>query len=662
VPESNVATAPKDKMIPGVRLPSGDITPGVRSKRTLRLRNALVASSFELAGKRVLDVGCAEGRSSLYMAALAQDVFGVDHRASEIEIARNTAEGLGITNTRFEAGDVRDPELFKDVGKFDLAIAWGFLHRIGDIFGLLYSLEPIADAISLEWRTPVMPLMSELSVAYHPTQSKTLDPMNTGRAKDGVHAKVSDAEKIEGNASFWEPTPGAVKAIMARLGYVHATLLGYEDELVSEETIMHRWRDHEIAVKLGARSATRLPQARVHMLFEKHKGSIKVASIDVARARLPRWDQALLQATNDGRHGASPQKKDHKARPGSGGMGLRGIVKKVVRRLRPRAKPARPSSTIPMMDTDSERKPRRALSLSRREPEIRRGVQPELWAQLEEQAPQIFRDAASHPIGDPAKVGSTGIQISDLDLSKLTTVKYSSGQLLAAITQGRPLPRAIFRDSTYFYKIWRHDYAGHREVFRGRRKWVAPAAYERDVEKLWAFQAGLFDGEICPAFAGGIYSGTRLVGYRTLAGKPVRRLLRNDPQFRKFVDRLKHNTIKSGLVYSDVRLPNIAEMPDGRLSLIDFDGYLISLIHLANRKAGSRGTIRPKTIRPYREFIRRYMQPEASDWAMRWTRLRLRVLQTPSASFFKRLSQRPRRTAAPQPPAGRLQAPPTSIG
>jgi SAM-dependent methyltransferase len=632
------------KMIPGVRLPSGEITPGVRSKRTLRLRNALVASSFELAGKRVLDVGCAEGRQSLNMAARAKEVFGIDHRASEIEIARNTAVGLGITNARFEAGDVRDPELFKDVGKFDLAIAWGFLHRIGDIFGLLYSLEPIADAISLEWRTPVMPLMSDLSIAYHPTQSKTLDPMNTGRAKDGEHKQVSDAEKVEGNASFWEPTPGAVKAIMARLGYVHSTLLGYEDELSSEETIMRRWRDHEIAVKLGTRPATRLPQARVHMLFEKRKGSIQLASTDVARSRLPQWDQALLEATNAGRQSASPP-KDRKSGSGRGGSGLRGIAKKIVGRLRP-SKPARPSSTS-RMQAVPDRETRKALGInSRGEQRIFRGVQPELWAQLEQQAPQIFEDAASHPQGDPAKVGSAGIQISDINLASLTTVQYSSGQLLAAVTKGRPLPRAIFRDDRYFYKIWRHDYAGHREMFMGRRRKIAPAAYENDVERLWAFQTGLFDDDVCSAFAGGIYSGTRLVGYRTLVGTPVRHLLPIDARYRKFIDTLKRNTLKSGLVYSDVRIPNIVEMADGRLSLIDFDGYLISLKHMATRKPGSRGSVRPKTVRAYREFIKRYMHPQGLDLGMRWARQRLELLQPRWEGMLEQMPDRPRRRRA----------------
>jgi SAM-dependent methyltransferase len=127
------------KAIGGLQLPSGLITPAKRSSRTLRRRNALVANSFVLRGKRVLDVGCAEGLQSLYLSASADEVWGVDHRASEIDIARATAKALGAQNVRFECGDVRDPELFKKIGVFDLVIAWGFLHRISDVFALFYS-------------------------------------------------------------------------------------------------------------------------------------------------------------------------------------------------------------------------------------------------------------------------------------------------------------------------------------------------------------------------------------------------------------------------------------------------------------------------------------------------------------------------------------------
>jgi SAM-dependent methyltransferase len=288
--------ADPQELIGGIKLPSGKITPARRSSRSLRKRNAIVACSFELKGKRVLDIGCADGLHSMYMAATALEVRGVDHRSSQIAIGKATAKALGISNVRLDCGDVRDPKLFEGGGKFDLAIAWGFLHRVTDIFSLLYSVEPLADALSFEWRTPVLPMMSTLSVAYHPSGGKALDPMNTTNGTDG-RATVADKEKIEGQTAFWEPTPGAVAAIARRLGYVHGTLLGYGDDFDTEsETIAQCWQKQMSAINAGKARMDKLPQARVHMLFEKKKGSISIKGLGSGEYRIPQWDQAMLKA------------------------------------------------------------------------------------------------------------------------------------------------------------------------------------------------------------------------------------------------------------------------------------------------------------------------------------------------------------------------------
>lgn len=287
----------KENFISGVKLPSGEITPGRRSKRTLRRRNAIVANSLQLAGKRVLDVGCADGLHSLYMARHAEEVWGVDHRASEIAKGQATADLLGVKNIRLQAGDIRDPDLFEGYGKFDLAVAWGFLHRIGDIFALLYTLEGLADAVSLEWRTPMVPNLSKVSIAYHPPGTKALDPMNAGGTKPD--AKIVDKDKIEGDTAFWEPTPGAVIAIMRRLGFVHSTVLGYNENFESERRATQKATTRLAdRVKKGKASAEELPRARVHMLFEKTAGSIKIGNLADGDKLLPEWDDALIQSLN----------------------------------------------------------------------------------------------------------------------------------------------------------------------------------------------------------------------------------------------------------------------------------------------------------------------------------------------------------------------------
>jgi SAM-dependent methyltransferase len=280
-----------ENLIGGLRLPSGLITQGKRSRRTLRVRNALVACSLDLTNKRVLDIGCADGLHAMYMAASAKEVWGIDHQASEIEKGRGTIAALGFKNIHLQFGDIRSPELFKNLQMFDLITAWGFLHRIGDVFSLLHNLAPITNAISLEWRTPVFPFMSFLSIAHHPPGHPSLDPMNLT-----VTSKMAENEnptKIEGDTAFWEPSPGAVKAIMRRLGFVHAKLLGYGEKLEPEKrVIFRRWYQH-LRQNAGRVRFDSIPRDRVHMLFEKSGGSIRIKDLACGVDRLPTWDVAL---------------------------------------------------------------------------------------------------------------------------------------------------------------------------------------------------------------------------------------------------------------------------------------------------------------------------------------------------------------------------------
>jgi SAM-dependent methyltransferase len=295
----------------GVRLPSGKITAGTRPKRTLRLKNALLARAFDLTGKRVLDLGCAEGLHSLYMSESAAEVVGVDHRGSKIALAAATAQALGISNVSFRRGDVRDQDFLRELGRFDLVLAWGLLHRVSDVFSLLYTLERLSGAWSLEWRTPVLPFMSSLSLAYHAPVGDALDPMNVpGRGGDGSElGAATERKKIEGATGFWDPTPGAVTAIARRLGYGHATVLGYDDPFVSETAIVEQsWTRHLKKLKSGKRSLYELPSTRVHMIFEKSRDSIRIRDLSGGEVRLPEWDLAIQEAER-----AAIEKKDRSA-------------------------------------------------------------------------------------------------------------------------------------------------------------------------------------------------------------------------------------------------------------------------------------------------------------------------------------------------------------
>jgi ubiquinone/menaquinone biosynthesis C-methylase UbiE len=55
-------------------------------------------------GKRVLDLGCGDGRFALAMAQLASSVDGVDPDAQAIATAKKSARNARIRNTRFSVG------------------------------------------------------------------------------------------------------------------------------------------------------------------------------------------------------------------------------------------------------------------------------------------------------------------------------------------------------------------------------------------------------------------------------------------------------------------------------------------------------------------------------------------------------------------------------
>ena len=55
-------------------------------------------------GKRVLDLGCGDGRFALGVAPLAKSVDGIDPDAEAIAVARKSARKSSAANVRFAVG------------------------------------------------------------------------------------------------------------------------------------------------------------------------------------------------------------------------------------------------------------------------------------------------------------------------------------------------------------------------------------------------------------------------------------------------------------------------------------------------------------------------------------------------------------------------------
>jgi ubiquinone/menaquinone biosynthesis C-methylase UbiE len=90
--------------------------------------------------KRVLDVGCGTGYHTLRMAQFCQEIVGLDVSAESIELARNGAKELGLSNVSFVCSDINH-NTFPDHA-FDCVIAYGDV--IGHIPDYLRTLSQLS--------------------------------------------------------------------------------------------------------------------------------------------------------------------------------------------------------------------------------------------------------------------------------------------------------------------------------------------------------------------------------------------------------------------------------------------------------------------------------------------------------------------------------------
>src|SRR5689334_2339222 len=67
---------------------------------------AMVGAADLQGGERVLDVGCGAGHTALAFAQYAAEVVAVDLTLAMLTAARRLATERGVTNIKFERGDV----------------------------------------------------------------------------------------------------------------------------------------------------------------------------------------------------------------------------------------------------------------------------------------------------------------------------------------------------------------------------------------------------------------------------------------------------------------------------------------------------------------------------------------------------------------------------
>ena len=104
-----------------------------RIARAMRGSGEALAATLEITpGLDVLDLGCGDGTTVVPAAQLGANVLGVDIAANLVAAGNARAQGLGLTNVRFQEGDATDLKELAD-DSFDLVVS---------IFGAMFAPRP----------------------------------------------------------------------------------------------------------------------------------------------------------------------------------------------------------------------------------------------------------------------------------------------------------------------------------------------------------------------------------------------------------------------------------------------------------------------------------------------------------------------------------------
>ena len=136
------------KLYQNYPFPGLDHLPALRNNTQQRL-DFLLKYLGDVKGKRLLDIGCANGALTLGMARVGADVTGVDANGFEIQLAQQATEALGLMNADFRIYNAADTLL---EGMLDITLflsVWKWMVRGHGFEAANEALRNIADHTKL---------------------------------------------------------------------------------------------------------------------------------------------------------------------------------------------------------------------------------------------------------------------------------------------------------------------------------------------------------------------------------------------------------------------------------------------------------------------------------------------------------------------------------
>lgn len=121
--------------------PAGPAQADERLRRVVQIAADLAPRPLDQL--RVLDLACYEGQYAIEFARHGAEVLGIEGRQTNIAIARQRAEEIGLERVRLLRGDVRDLRR-EEHGNFDVVLCLGLLYHL-DFPDAIRFLEQIAE-------------------------------------------------------------------------------------------------------------------------------------------------------------------------------------------------------------------------------------------------------------------------------------------------------------------------------------------------------------------------------------------------------------------------------------------------------------------------------------------------------------------------------------
>jgi 2-polyprenyl-6-hydroxyphenyl methylase/3-demethylubiquinone-9 3-methyltransferase len=148
----------------------------------------------DIKNKKILDIGCGSGLSSLCFSLLGGEVYSFDYDKRSVNASKLTKQKFNKdANWIIQQGDVLDKEFMHGLGKYDIVYSWGVLHHTGKIW------EAIKNTISARKKNGLV--MVSLYTAWGDTERHLATKVKFNNASDEEKEKMIN----EHIANFWGP-------------------------------------------------------------------------------------------------------------------------------------------------------------------------------------------------------------------------------------------------------------------------------------------------------------------------------------------------------------------------------------------------------------------------------------------------------------------------